>query len=310
MYAPPSATTCRPTTWPPSGSTSSTSTGRPGEVGPGVHLPGARTRVQRACRRTSRGRGQHHRRDRSPGHQRPDPGLRRRDARLLVAEVRLLTVDRPMIFLVPDLEKYDAVRGGVIPYAPTAPGPHVRPRRRSSRLLRDLDGLARRTAAHRARRSGAQLRRPRRRPRLRPPRRRRLRTPRRRLTPSRHATDTARSGAVSAQSRAREITAQSVSPCTRDLVCGSECQRTGSSRACVPRRGRPGGGCTPRRSRRSGPPRRRERRHVADLVDHLVGGRARAARVRSPRTGTGTRDAGRVVLEVGHQEHHRPPVRA
>ena len=31
-------------------------------------------------------------------------------------------VDKPMIFLVPDLEKYDAVRGGVIPFAPTAPG--------------------------------------------------------------------------------------------------------------------------------------------------------------------------------------------
>ncbi len=31
----------------------------------------------------------------------------------------------PMIFLVPDLEEYDRTRGGVIPYAPTAPGPHV-----------------------------------------------------------------------------------------------------------------------------------------------------------------------------------------
>ena len=30
-----------------------------------------------------------------------------------------------MIFLVPDLERYDAVRGGVIDYAPTAPGPQV-----------------------------------------------------------------------------------------------------------------------------------------------------------------------------------------
>ena len=39
-------------------------------------------------------------------------------------------VDKPMIFLVPDLEKYDAVRGGVIPYAPTAPGPHVTTTRR------------------------------------------------------------------------------------------------------------------------------------------------------------------------------------
>ncbi|HEY3528655.1 MAG TPA: CDP-glycerol glycerophosphotransferase family protein [Nocardioides sp.] len=60
-------------------------------------------------------------------------------------------VDKPMIFLVPDLEKYDAVRGGVIPYAPTAPGPHVTTTREVAALVRDLDGLARRTAAQRAR---------------------------------------------------------------------------------------------------------------------------------------------------------------
>jgi CDP-glycerol glycerophosphotransferase len=58
-------------------------------------------------------------------------------------------VDRPMIFLVPDLEKYDAVRGGVIPYVPTAPGPHVTTTHEVVSLIRDLDGLARRTAAQR-----------------------------------------------------------------------------------------------------------------------------------------------------------------
>jgi CDP-glycerol glycerophosphotransferase len=59
--------------------------------------------------------------------------------------------DKPMIFLVPDLEKYDAVRGGVIPFGPTAPGPHVASTREVVGLLRDLDGLARRTAGARAR---------------------------------------------------------------------------------------------------------------------------------------------------------------
>jgi CDP-glycerol glycerophosphotransferase len=58
-------------------------------------------------------------------------------------------VDKPMIFLVPDLERYDAVRGGVIPYPPTAPGPHVTTTREVVSLIRDLDGLARRTAAQR-----------------------------------------------------------------------------------------------------------------------------------------------------------------
>jgi len=56
---------------------------------------------------------------------------------------------KPMIFLVPDLEKYDAVRGGVIPYAPTAPGPLVTTTREVVALVRDLDGLSRRTAAER-----------------------------------------------------------------------------------------------------------------------------------------------------------------
>jgi CDP-glycerol glycerophosphotransferase len=58
-------------------------------------------------------------------------------------------VDKPMIFLVPDLERYDAVRGGVIPYPPTAPGPHVTTTQEVVSLVRDLDGLGRRTAAQR-----------------------------------------------------------------------------------------------------------------------------------------------------------------
>jgi CDP-glycerol glycerophosphotransferase len=58
--------------------------------------------------------------------------------------------DKPMIFLVPDLEKYDAVRGGVIPFGPTAPGPHVATTREVVGRLRDLKGLAKRTAAARA----------------------------------------------------------------------------------------------------------------------------------------------------------------
>ena len=59
-------------------------------------------------------------------------------------------VDRPMIFLVPDLEKYDAVRGGVIPFGPTAPGPQVATTREVVSLVRDLGGLERRTRAARA----------------------------------------------------------------------------------------------------------------------------------------------------------------
>ncbi len=57
--------------------------------------------------------------------------------------------DKPMVFLVPDLAKYDAVRGGVIPFGPTAPGPQVTTTREVVALVRDLDGLARRTAAER-----------------------------------------------------------------------------------------------------------------------------------------------------------------
>jgi CDP-glycerol glycerophosphotransferase len=56
---------------------------------------------------------------------------------------------KPMIFLVPDLQKYDAVRGGVIAYGPTAPGPHVTTTREVVALVRDLDGLTRRTREQR-----------------------------------------------------------------------------------------------------------------------------------------------------------------
>ena len=48
---------------------------------------------------------------------------------------------KPMIFLVPDLEEYDHARGGVIDYAPTAPGPHVTTTREVVRHLRDLPAL-------------------------------------------------------------------------------------------------------------------------------------------------------------------------
>ncbi len=50
---------------------------------------------------------------------------------------------KPMIFLVPDLERYDKGRGGVIDYVPTAPGPQVESTREVIRLLRDLPGLRR-----------------------------------------------------------------------------------------------------------------------------------------------------------------------
>jgi CDP-glycerol glycerophosphotransferase len=60
-------------------------------------------------------------------------------------------IDKPMIFLVPDLEKYDAVRGGVIPYGPTAPGPHVSSTREVVAQLRDLTRLDRSTRGARAR---------------------------------------------------------------------------------------------------------------------------------------------------------------
>jgi CDP-glycerol glycerophosphotransferase len=54
--------------------------------------------------------------------------------------------DKPMVFLVPDLQRYDKGRGGVIDYAPTAPGPRVRTTREVIRLLADLPALRRTTA--------------------------------------------------------------------------------------------------------------------------------------------------------------------
>jgi CDP-glycerol glycerophosphotransferase len=59
--------------------------------------------------------------------------------------------DKPMIFLVPDLQQYDAARPGIIDYAPTAPGPMVSTTREVVELLRDVDGLAARYAAARER---------------------------------------------------------------------------------------------------------------------------------------------------------------
>ncbi|MGN6782933.1 MAG: CDP-glycerol glycerophosphotransferase family protein, partial [Marmoricola sp.] len=50
-------------------------------------------------------------------------------------------VGRPMVFLVPDLEQYDRFRGGVIPFAPTAPGPHVRTTAEVAACLQDLQAL-------------------------------------------------------------------------------------------------------------------------------------------------------------------------
>ncbi|TNM36246.1 glycosyltransferase [Nocardioides albidus] len=54
---------------------------------------------------------------------------------------------RPMVFLVPDLDTYvGGVRGFLYDYAPTAPGPHVDTAEQVVDLLRDLDGLRRRYA--------------------------------------------------------------------------------------------------------------------------------------------------------------------
>lgn len=58
---------------------------------------------------------------------------------------------KPMVFLVPDLAAYDAARGGVIPYAPTAPGPHTESTGETVEHLRDLDRLRTQTAEQRAR---------------------------------------------------------------------------------------------------------------------------------------------------------------
>jgi CDP-glycerol glycerophosphotransferase len=57
----------------------------------------------------------------------------------------------PMVFLVPDLAEYDAARGGVIPYGPTAPGPQVSTTREVVRWLADLPGLTQEYAGARVR---------------------------------------------------------------------------------------------------------------------------------------------------------------
>jgi CDP-glycerol glycerophosphotransferase len=51
---------------------------------------------------------------------------------------------KPMVFLVPDKESYHALRPAIMPYDPTAPGPHVRSTEEAVVALRDLDGVARR----------------------------------------------------------------------------------------------------------------------------------------------------------------------
>jgi CDP-glycerol glycerophosphotransferase len=51
---------------------------------------------------------------------------------------------KPMIFYVPDEESYHAMRPAIMPYGPTAPGPHVRSTEEVVAALRDLDGVARR----------------------------------------------------------------------------------------------------------------------------------------------------------------------
>jgi CDP-glycerol glycerophosphotransferase len=57
----------------------------------------------------------------------------------------------PMVFLVPDLADYDASRGGVIPYGPTAPGPQVSTTRELVEWVRDLPRLREEYADARAR---------------------------------------------------------------------------------------------------------------------------------------------------------------
>jgi CDP-glycerol glycerophosphotransferase len=49
--------------------------------------------------------------------------------------------DKPMIFFTPDLEQYDAARGGILDYASTAPGPLVRRSREVVDQLRRLDSI-------------------------------------------------------------------------------------------------------------------------------------------------------------------------
>lgn len=58
--------------------------------------------------------------------------------------------DKPMLFFIPDLQQYDDARGGILPYRPTAPGPHVTTRRQLAGLLRDLGRVTRDFAQARA----------------------------------------------------------------------------------------------------------------------------------------------------------------
>lgn len=56
-----------------------------------------------------------------------------------------------MVFLIPDAEDYNATRGGVIEYDPTAPGPHLISTDDVVSALKDLDALRRDYADARAR---------------------------------------------------------------------------------------------------------------------------------------------------------------
>ena len=53
---------------------------------------------------------------------------------------------KPMVFFVPDLDRYQQMRGWLVDYAATAPGPLLSERAEVVRELQDLDGLRRRHA--------------------------------------------------------------------------------------------------------------------------------------------------------------------
>jgi CDP-glycerol glycerophosphotransferase len=58
---------------------------------------------------------------------------------------------KPMIFFVPDLQRYREMRGWLFDFAPTAPGPLLDERSDVVRELRDLDGVRARHAEQYAR---------------------------------------------------------------------------------------------------------------------------------------------------------------
>src|SRR5690606_1730257 len=58
--------------------------------------------------------------------------------------------DNPMVFFVPDLEKYHALRPGLVDYAATAPGPLIGSQEQLVRQLSDLESLDRDWASARA----------------------------------------------------------------------------------------------------------------------------------------------------------------